>query len=73
MLFDIDSSLLNTYGNQEKEGFNYHYQPYEYHPLLCYDGLIRNLLKAELREGTKYCNNDTDLFMNCQSGKISKV
>jgi hypothetical protein len=26
MLFDLDSTLLNTYGEQEGEGFNYHYQ-----------------------------------------------
>ena len=24
MLFDLDSTLLNTYGKQEGEGFNYH-------------------------------------------------
>lgn len=36
MLFDIDSILLDTYGNQEGESFNYHYQAHVYHPLLCY-------------------------------------
>ena len=25
MLFDLDSTLLNTYGSQEGEGFNFHY------------------------------------------------
>lgn len=25
MLFDLDSTLLNTYGSQEGDGFNYHY------------------------------------------------
>lgn len=39
MLFDLDSTLLNTYGHQEGEGFNYHYQAHGYHPLLCFDGL----------------------------------
>jgi len=63
MLFDIDSTLLDTYGNQEGEGFNYHYQAHGYHPLLCYDGLTGDLLKAELREGTKYCGKDAGLFM----------
>ena len=62
MLFDIDSTL-NTYGNQEGEGFNSHYQAHGYHPLLCYDGLTGDLLKAELREGTKYCGKEADLFM----------
>lgn len=34
MLFDLDSTLLNTYGHQEGEAFNYHYQAHGYHPLL---------------------------------------
>ncbi len=64
MLFDIDSTLLDTYGNKEGEGFNYHYRAHGYHPLLCYDCLTRDLLKAELCEDTKYCGKDADLFMN---------
>ena len=63
MLFDLDSTLLNTYGNQEGEGFNFHYQAHGYHPLLCYDGLTGDLLKAELRDGTQYCSKDADQFM----------
>lgn len=63
MLFDLDSTLLNTYGTQEGEGFNFHYQAHGYHPLLCYDGLTGDLLKVELRDGTKYCSNDADQFM----------
>ena len=63
ILFDIDSTLLDTYGNQEGEGFNRHYQAHGYHPLLCYDGLTGDLLKAELRDGTMYCGKEADLFM----------
>lgn len=63
MLFDLDSTLLNTYGSQEGEGFNFHYQAHGYHPLLCYDGLTGDLLKAELRDGTRYCSKDADQFM----------
>ncbi|MCI1305838.1 MAG: IS1380 family transposase [Lachnospiraceae bacterium] len=63
MLFDLDSTLLNTYGSQEGEGFNFHYQAHGYHPLLCYDGLTGDLLKAELRDGTQYCSNGADQFM----------
>ena len=63
MLFDIDSTLLATYGNQEGEGFNYHYQAHGYHPLLCYDGLTGDLLKTQLRDGTMYCGREADLFM----------
>lgn len=63
ILFDLDSTLLATYGNQEGEGFNYHYQAHGYHPLLCYDGLTGDLLKVELRDGTQYCSKDADQFM----------
>ncbi len=63
MLFDLDSTLLNTYGHQEGEAFNFHYQAHGYHPLLCFDGLTGDLLKAELRDGTQYCSKDADLFM----------
>ena len=63
MLFDIDSTLLDTYGNQEGEGFNYHYQAHGYHPLLCCDGLTGDLLKAQLRDGTMYCSKEADIFM----------
>ena len=48
---------------QEGEGFNFHYQAHGYHPLLCYDKITGDLLKAELRNGTQYCSNDADKFM----------
>ena len=63
MLLDLDSTLFGTYGSQEGEGFNFHYQAHGYHPLLCYDGLTGDLLKAELRDGTLHCSNDADKFM----------
>ena len=63
MLFDLDSTLFGTYGRQEGEGFNFHYQAHGYHPLLCYDGLTGDLLKAELRNGTLHCSNGADKFM----------
>lgn len=63
LLFDLDSTLLETYGDQEGAGFNYHYSAHGYHPLLCYDGMTGDLLKAELRDGTQYCSKDADTFM----------
>lgn len=63
MLFDLDSTLLNTYGEQEGEAFNYHYQAHGYHPLLCYDGITGDLLKVELRDGAHYCSKGSDDFM----------
>lgn len=63
MLFDLDSTLLNTYGRQEGGAFNYHYQAHGYHPLLCFDGLTGDLLKIELRDGTQYCSKGSGEFM----------
>ena len=63
VLLDLDSTLFDTYGSQEGEGLNFHYQAHGYHPLLCYDGLTGDLLKAELRDGTLHCSNDADKFM----------
>ena len=63
VLLDLDSTLLNTYGEQEGEGFNYHYQAHGYHPLLCYDGLNGDLLKCQLRDGTQYCSNGAAEFV----------
>lgn len=63
VLFDLDSTLLATYGNQESAAFNFHYQANGYHPLLCFDGMTGDLLKAELRPGTMYCCNGAAAFM----------
>ena len=63
VIFDLDSTLLPTYGKQEGEAFNYHYQANGYHPLLCFDGMTGDLLKMELRPGTMYCCNRAAAFM----------
>ena len=49
VLLDLDSTLFCTYGRQEGEGFNFHYQAHGYHPLLCYDGLTGDLIKSGTR------------------------
>lgn len=63
VLFDIDTTLLPTYGKQEGEGFHCHYQAHGYHPILCYDGLTGDLLRAQLRDGTDYCSKNSAAFM----------
>ena len=59
---DIASTLFDTYGKQEESGFNYHYSGHGYHPLLCYDGLTGDLIKATLRPGNVYSSIDCELF-----------
>ena len=63
LLFDVDSTLFETFGKQEGEAFNTHYNGHGYHPLLCYDGLTGDLLKAELRSGNVYTSRDVTDFM----------
>lgn len=63
ILLDIDSTLLNTYGNQEGHAFNYHYQANGYHPLVCFDGLTGDLLRVQLRNGSDYCCNGAIDFL----------
>lgn len=63
ILIDIDSTLFATFGNQEGSDYNQHYSDYGYHPLLAYDGLTGDLLKAELRPGNYYTSRDTTKFL----------
>ena len=63
ILLDLDSTLLDTYGRQEGGMFNFHYQSNGYHPLMCFDGITGDLLKAQLRDGSRYCSNGADTFM----------
>ena len=63
VLFDLDTTLLLLFGNQEGKGYNAHYAAVGYLPLLCFDGLTDDLLKAELCHGTQYCGKDAATFM----------
>ena len=63
VLLDLDTTLLETFGKQEGEGFNFHYKAHGYHPHVCYDGLTGDMLKAELRKGTEHCSNGIVEFM----------
>ncbi len=60
---DLDSTFLDTYGHQEGEGFNFHYQSHGYHPLVCYDGITGDLLKIQLRDGTDYSSTGVVDFL----------
>lgn len=63
LLLDLDSTLLDTHGHQEGEGFNFHYQNHGYHPLVCYDGMTGDLLKIQLRDGTDYSSTGVVEFL----------
>lgn len=62
-VLDVDSSGFAAYGNQHGANFNYHYQQNGFHPLLCFDGLTGDCLKAELRAGNVYTSRQVVRFM----------
>ena len=51
VIFDMDTTLFQTYGHQLEAAFNAHYQAIGYHPFVCYDGVTGDLLLAVLRGG----------------------
>lgn len=63
VIFDLDTTLLPTYGKQLGAAYNAHYQANGYHPQLCFDGITGDLLKAELRKGSDYCCKSVAAFM----------
>ena len=63
ILLALDSTLLNTYGHQEGEDFNFHYQDHGYHPLVCYDGITGDLLKIQLGNRTDYSSTGVMDFL----------
>ena len=63
ILLALDSTLLNTYGHQEGEDFNFHSQDHGYHPLVCYDGITGDLLKIQLRNRTDYSSTGVMDFL----------
>lgn len=63
VILDLDSTLLPTYGTQEGEAWNFHYQADGYHPLVCFDGITGDLIKMQLRNGTDYSCNGVGDFL----------
>ena len=48
ILLDIDFTFFATYGSQEGSSYNVHYQTVGYYPIFVFDGITKDLLKAEL-------------------------
>lgn len=54
LIFDLDSTHADAYGNQESIAFNAHYGTVGFHPMVAFDGVTGDFLKAELRPGNVY-------------------
>ncbi|WP_034300444.1 IS1380 family transposase, partial [Alkalibacterium sp. AK22] len=63
LIIDIDSTHSDTFGRQEQTDYNAHYQTYGYHPLVAFDGLTGDFLKAELRSGNQYTSKGVKAFL----------
>lgn len=63
MIFDIDSTHFQSYGRQYGNSFNGHYQEQGFHPLMVFDGLTGDCLKAELRAGRVYTSRKVVSFL----------
>lgn len=63
LVIDIDSTHFDTFGKQENTDYNAHYGTYGYHPLVAYDGIHGDFLKAELRPGNVYTSAGSDSFI----------
>lgn len=57
LIFDLDSTHADTYGEQELSSYNTHYGTIGFHPLVAFDGVTRDFLKAKLRPGNVYTSN----------------
>ncbi|MDN6296099.1 MAG: IS1380 family transposase [Alkalibacterium sp.] len=64
LIIDIDSTHSDTFGHQEQTDYNAHYQTFGYHPLLAFDGLTGDFLKAELRSGNQYTSKGVKGFID---------
>lgn len=63
LIIDLDSTHSDTFGNQEGTNYNAHYGTTGYHPLVAFDGLTGDFLKAELRSGNVYTSNGVKDFL----------
>ncbi|QOY34228.1 IS1380 family transposase [Anaerobacillus isosaccharinicus] len=57
VIFDLDSTHSDTYGDQEAAAYNTHYGTVGFHPLVAFDGVTGDFLKAKLRPGNVYTSN----------------
>lgn len=77
IILDMDSTILVLYGKQELARVGYNpIKPGRpsYHPLLCFDGITKDCIHAELRAGDSYTSRGTTSLLEASFAKIpSKV
>ena len=73
IILDMDSTVLVLYGKQELATVGYN--PIKrgrpsYHPLLCFDGITKDCIHAELRSGNIYTSSGTIDLLDVSFTKI---
>ena len=63
MIIDLDSTHSDTFGRQEQTDYNAHYGTHGYHPIVAFDGLTGDFLKAKLRPGNQYTSKGVKAFL----------
>lgn len=63
MIIDLDSTHPDTFGRQEQTDYNAHYGTHGYHPIVAFDGLTGDFLKANLRSGNQYTSTGVKGFL----------
>jgi hypothetical protein len=76
IILDMDSTVLVLYGKQELATIGYN--PIKrgrpsYHPLLCFDGITKDCIHAELRSGNTYTSSGTTSLLEASFAKIPKT
>ena len=57
LIIDWDSTHADTYGGQEDAAYNTHYNTVGFYPIIAFDGMTGDFLKAKLRPGNVYTSN----------------
>lgn len=63
LIFDLDSTHSDTYGHQESTAYNSHYGIIGFHPLVAFDGVTGDFLKAKLLPENVYTSNGVVEFI----------
>lgn len=72
IIFDLDSTHSETYGEQYGANFNTHYGSEGYHPLVMFDGASGDLIKAALRAGNVHTSRKAVQFVGPIFKKYNK-
>jgi hypothetical protein len=63
IIIDIDTTYDPASSNLHGANFNTHYQTTGFSPLLCFDGITRDVIKGDLRPGNTYCSKNSEKFL----------